>query len=106
MVLKFKKKYYLFKKCIVIKMYCCCHRCRHHPSYLAFGKSQKTGIVIKMYCCCHRCRHHPSYLAFGKSQKTGTAILNDLNLVKSMLKEHPALNFISMRFKELLAEKC
>jgi len=55
---------------------------------------------MKMYYYC------PSYLTFRKSQKTGTAILINQNSVKNMLKEHLPLNFVSVRFKELLAEKC
>jgi hypothetical protein len=36
----------------------------------------------------------------------GMEILNTLNSVKNVLKEHLLLNFIPMKFKELLAEKC
>jgi hypothetical protein len=36
----------------------------------------------------------------------GAEILNNLNSVINILKERLALNFMSMKFKELLAQKC
>jgi hypothetical protein len=39
------------------------------------------------------------------SENFGVEILNNFHSVKNMLKEYRPLNFISIQFKELLAQK-
>jgi hypothetical protein len=59
---------------------------------LALSESTKTPSSAAAF------RHAPG--------NVGTKILNNLHSVINMLRECLALNFMSVKFKELLAQKC
>jgi hypothetical protein len=48
---------------------------------------------------------HAAAAVWNVSKNFGAEIVNDLNSVKSMLRERLPLNCISIKFKDFLAEK-